>query len=69
VNNPVGIKQMMWPDRNSWTRVSFWSFPKGKRHCAKNKNVDSYSGFGSDDFVSEITSLDKHLRALTSSMW
>lgn len=26
--------------------------------------MDSYSGFGSEDFVSEITSLDKHLRSL-----
>ena len=29
-----------------------------------NKNVDSYSGFGYENFVSEITSLEKHLRSL-----
>ncbi len=29
-----------------------------------NKNVDSYSGFGSGDFVSEITSLNRYLSSL-----
>jgi len=66
-----GIKQMMWPVHCQIETLGHEFLPGLLQEVndivvqkGTNKNVDSYSGFGSEDFVSEITSLDRHLRSL-----
>ena len=66
-----GIKQMMWPVHCQIGTIGHEFLPgllqdvndivvqKGTK-----SNVDSYSGFGSEDFVSEITSLNMKLKNL-----
>jgi len=66
-----GIKQMMWPVHCQIGTLGHEFLPGLLQDVTDivvqkgtNKNVDSYSGFGSEDFVSEITSLDRNLRSL-----
>jgi nicotinamidase/pyrazinamidase len=66
-----GIKQMMWPVHCQIGTLGHEFLPGLLQEVTDivvqkgtNKNVDSYSGFGSEDFVSEITSLDRNLRSL-----
>lgn len=66
-----GKKQMMWPVHcqkgthgheflpGLLSEPNDFVVPKGT-----NRNVDSYSGFGSEDYTSEITQLDAHLKKL-----
>lgn len=68
---PCGSKQMMWPVHcqvgtlghqflsGLLTETNDIVIQKGM-----NREVDSYSGFGSEDFVREITPLDQHLKDL-----
>jgi len=66
-----GIKQMMWPVHCQIGTLGHEFLPGLLQEATDivvqkgtNRNVDSYSGFGSEDFVSEITSLDRNLRSL-----
>jgi nicotinamidase/pyrazinamidase len=66
-----GIKQMMWPVHCQIGTIGHKFIPGLLQEVndiviqkGTNKNVDSYSGFGSEDFVSEITSLNRYLSRL-----
>jgi nicotinamidase/pyrazinamidase len=68
---PSGSKQMMWPVHCQVGTIGHEFLP-GLLHKADdfvvqkgtNSKVDSYSGFGSEDYCSEITPLDLHLKNL-----
>ena len=65
-----GNKQMMWPVHCQVGTLGHEFLP-GLLHEVSdivvqkgtNREVDSYSGFGSEDYVSEITSLDMQLKS------
>ena len=65
-----GNKQMMWPVHCQVGTLGHEFLP-GLLHEVSdivvqkgtNREVDSYSGFGSEDYVSEITSLDTQLKS------
>jgi nicotinamidase/pyrazinamidase len=64
-----GNKQMMWPVHCQVGTLGHEFLPGLLQEVndivvqkGTNSNVDSYSGFGSEDFISEITSLDRQLR-------
>jgi nicotinamidase/pyrazinamidase len=66
-----GNKQMMWPVHCQVGTLGHEFLPGLLQEVndivvqkGTNSNVDSYSGFGSEDFISEITSLDRQLRSL-----
>jgi nicotinamidase/pyrazinamidase len=64
-----GSKQMMWPVHCQVGTLGHEFLPGLLTETkdivvqkGMNREVDSYSGFGSEDFVREITPLDKHLK-------
>jgi nicotinamidase/pyrazinamidase len=66
-----GIKQMMWPVHCQIGTIGHEFLPGLLQEVndivvqkGTKSNVDSYSGFGSEDFVSEITSLNMKLKNL-----
>lgn len=66
-----GNKQMMWPVHCQVGTLGHEFLPGLLQEVndivvqkGTNSNVDSYSGFGSEDFISEITSLDRQLKSL-----
>jgi nicotinamidase/pyrazinamidase len=66
-----GSKQMMWPVHCQVGTLGHEFLPGLLTETkdivvqkGMNREVDSYSGFGSEDFVREITPLDKHLKDL-----
>jgi nicotinamidase/pyrazinamidase len=68
---PCGSKQMMWPVHCQVGTLGheFLSGLLSEKtdivvQKGMNREVDSYSGFGSEDFVREITPLDQHLKNL-----
>jgi nicotinamidase/pyrazinamidase len=68
---PSGTKQMMWPVHcqigtpghdflpGLVRKVNDFVVPKGT-----NRQVDSYSGFGSEDYKQEVTELDQYLKSV-----
>jgi len=68
---PCGTKQMMWPVHcqigtpghdflpGLIRKANDFVVPKGT-----NRQVDSYSGFGSEDYKQEVTELDQHLKSV-----
>jgi nicotinamidase-related amidase len=63
VNNPVGIKQMMWPVHFQIGTLGHEFLPGLLEEVndivqkGTNKNVDSYSGFGSEDLLVRLLHL------------
>ena len=68
---PWGTKQMMWPVHCQIGTPGHDFLPGLVRkendfvvQKGTNRQVDSYSGFGSEDYKQEVTELDKHLKSV-----